>query len=254
MTPYHRKRIKIIDSYVDALTWDDATSLISDWGLHRESRYICICNVHSLVTAKDNPVFQNVINKADMATPDGYPVAWMLRRLGSPEQQRINGPDLMWELCRRGQGKLGIYLFGSTEKTLYLLKRSFNKHFPDLDIVGTYSPPFSDITDKEESNIINTINASGAHLIFVGLGCPKQELWMAQHKGEIKAVMLGVGAAFDYHAGTLKRAPVWMQRAGLEWLYRLTKEPKRLWKRYLTTNTVFMAYALVTMLRRAWKT
>jgi N-acetylglucosaminyldiphosphoundecaprenol N-acetyl-beta-D-mannosaminyltransferase len=209
--------------------------------------------VHSVVTAAQNSEFAKALNRADMATPDGAPVAWMLRRLGSKGQQRINGPDLMWRFCdasqssdscERGNGKKAeapaIFLYGSTDGTLTMLKAKLLTAFPALKIAGMYSPPFRALTEAEDAAVVDAINASGARVVFVSLGCPKQELWMEAHRGRIQAVMIGVGAAFDYHAGTIKRAPRWMQDCGLEWLHRLASEPRRLWKRYLVTNTLFV--------------
>ena len=176
-----------------------------------------------------------------MATPDGAPVAWMLRRLGFAGQARINGPDLMWKYCAeaalRGDA---IYLYGGTQATLDTLVARLTGAFPGLRIAGAESPPFRTLTSDEDAAAVARINRSGAGVVFVSLGCPKQELWMAAHRGRVQAVMIGVGAAFDYHAGTISRAPVWMQHAGLEWLHRLASEPRRLWRRYLVTNTLFV--------------
>jgi N-acetylglucosaminyldiphosphoundecaprenol N-acetyl-beta-D-mannosaminyltransferase len=168
----------------------------------------------------------------------------MLRRLGHHGQARINGPDLMWKYCaeaaRRGEA---IYLYGGAQATLDALVVRLTEAFPGLRLVGAESPPFRRLSEAEDAATVESINASGAGVVFVSLGCPKQELWMASHRGRVSAVMIGVGAAFDYHAGTIKRAPVWMQHAGLEWLHRLASEPRRLWRRYLVTNTLFVVGA-----------
>jgi len=231
--------------------WDNALSRISTWAAARESRYVCICNSHSVVTAGQDAAFGRIIEAADMATPDGAPVARMLRILGSPAQQRINGPDLMWKYCEqaalRGES---IYLYGGLPDTLALLQQRLKAAFPGLLIAGAYSPPFRLATAEEDEADVARINAAGAGTVWVSLGCPKQEQWMAAHRGRVNAVMIGVGAAFDYHAGTIKRAPKWMQNAGLEWLHRLCSEPRRLWKRYLVTNTLFIAGAASQLLRR----
>ena len=223
---------------------------------------VCICNVHSVVTASQDAAFGQVLQKADMATPDGAPIAWMLRRLGNAGQQRINGPDLMWRYCEAVQARCaslhgsadtasrsGIFLYGSSEQTLATLKAKLQAAFPALNIAGAISPPFRALTPDEDAAIVAQINASGAGVVFVSLGCPKQELWMAAHHGRIHAVMVGVGAAFDYHAGTIRRAPKWMQDAGLEWLHRLASEPRRLWRRYLVTNTLFIFGAAKQLLQ-----
>lgn len=245
---------------IDVITWDGALSKLNIWAASHESRYVCICNVHSVVTVSQDAEFGRVVREADMATPDGAPVAWMMCKLGYVGQQRINGPDLMWKYCelvagldgrpskfaengsfsgiRRNDG--GIFLYGSTEETLEILRAKLLAAFPSLTIAGAISPPFRKLTAEEDDAIVAQINASGAGTVWVSLGCPKQELWMASHRGRINAVMVGVGAAFDYHAGTIKRAPMWMQDSGLEWFYRLVSEPRRLWKRYLVTNTLFV--------------
>ena len=232
---------KVLGSFIDVLTWEQAIDRLIGWASQRESRYVCICNVHSVVTAGGDHRLQKVISEADMATPDGMPIAWMLRALGFPGQARINGPDLMWKLCARAETEnVAIYLLGGKEETLAQLSRAIGQAFPRLRIAGSESPPFRPLSPAEEGRIVARINGSGASILFVGLGCPKQEFWMSARRGAVNAVMIGVGAAFDYHAGTLSRAPLWMQRNGLEWLFRLGMEPRRLWRRYLVTNTLFL--------------
>jgi N-acetylglucosaminyldiphosphoundecaprenol N-acetyl-beta-D-mannosaminyltransferase len=236
-----RKGQPVLEAFIDALSWDEAIGLITQWGAARESRYVCICNVHSVVTTTSDVEFKIAVNNADMATPDGAPIAWTLRRLGHRSQERINGPDLMMKyLAEAERLDQVVFFYGSTETTLARLRVALNGQFPRLRIGGTYSPPFRPLSLEEDEGIVNTINESGANVVFVGLGCPKQEKWMAEHRGRINAVMVGVGAAFDYHAGVIKRAPIWWQRNGLEWLYRLGSEPRRLFKRYLITNTLFV--------------
>jgi N-acetylglucosaminyldiphosphoundecaprenol N-acetyl-beta-D-mannosaminyltransferase len=235
----------VIGAQIDVLTWPTAIERISAWASRRESRYVCICNVHSVVSARQDKQFAEVVANADMATPDGAPVAWMLRREGHPTQERINGPDLMWRYCteavRTGQS---IFLYGGMPETLEILTRRLETEFPELKIAGAWSPPFRALSTAEDNAVVEQINTSGAGIVWVSLGCPKQERWMAEHRGRINAVMVGVGAAFDYHAGTITRAPLWMQRNGLEWLHRLASEPGRLWRRYLITNSLFIFHAL----------
>ncbi|MDO9313072.1 MAG: WecB/TagA/CpsF family glycosyltransferase [Burkholderiaceae bacterium] len=239
----------VIGTPIDALTWSQALARLSGWANARQSRYVCICNVHSVVTARQDEAFAKVIHDADMATPDGAPVAWLMRRLGVDTQDRINGPDLMWRYCaeasRRGES---IYLYGGQQSTLDTLQLMLLEQFPGLRIAGAYSPPYRQLSPEEDAAVVETINASGAGIVWVSLGCPKQEKWMSEHRGRIQAVMVGVGAAFDYHAGTIQRAPLWMQRNGLEWLHRLASEPRRLWKRYLVTNTLFIWFAVRQLL------
>lgn len=234
---------------IDVISMTNAADRILDWAKARQSRYVTICNAHVVVTATQDPEYGRIISESDMATPDGGPVAWMLRRTGFSDQRRVCGPDLMWLLCERSaQQGVGIYGYGSTEKTLNLLRKRLEKAFPNLVLCGMESPPFRSLSDEEDDAAVSRVNSSGAGIVFVGLGCPKQERWMSSHRGRINAVMIGVGAAFDFHAGTVRRAPPWMQRAGLEWFHRLCAEPRRLWRRYLVTNTLFLRGALIQLI------
>lgn len=239
-----RQVVPILGAHIDALTWEEALAGLISWGASRESRYVCICNVHSVVTAGQDPEFERVVHEADLATPDGAPVAWLMRRLGVADQERINGPDLMWRYCELSN-KLAydlpsIFLYGGSDEVLSTLQKRLTAQFPNLQIAGAYSPPFRPLSSEEDEEVVKLINQSGAGVVWVSLGCPKQEFWMAAHRGRIQAVMVGVGAAFDYHSGTIKRAALWMQKSGLEWFHRLLSEPRRLWRRYLITNTLFI--------------
>lgn len=235
------RRLSVLGARINALTWDDALTQILTWGARHESRYVSMCNVHSVVTATQDQRFKSVINDADLALADGAPIAWAVRKLGHFRQERINGPDLMWRyLAEAEQLAQVVFFFGGTEATLAKLGAAINARFPKLAIGGLYSPSFSEMSAEEDGHHVAIINRSSAHVVFIGLGCPKQEIWMAAHRGRINAVMIGVGAAFDFHAGTIKRAPLWWQRNGLEWLYRLCSEPRRLFRRYLVTNTLFL--------------
>lgn len=239
-----RKTASVLSVYIDVLSWEAAIGCVLRWAGRSESRYVCICNVHSVVTAGQNAEFERVLREADLATPDGAPVAWLMRRMGVAGQQRINGPDLMWRYCELsemlGEQLPSIYLYGGSQTVLTSLQQRLSVRFPKMRIAGAYSPPFRPLSAEEDAEVVNRINGSGAGVVWVSLGCPKQEFWMSEHRGRIKAVMVGVGAAFDYHAGTIKRAPAWMQNSGLEWFHRLLSEPQRLWKRYLITNTLFI--------------
>ena len=246
-----RQRTSVLSAPIDVLDWPTAITRIEDWATRREHRYVCICNAHSVVTASKDPAFHEVIRNADMATPDGAPVAWMMRKSGFPTQQRINGPDLMLHCCERAAlTGTGVFLFGNLHSTLVALQAALTRQFPTLRIVGTLSPPFHALDATEEAAIVQTINDSNAGIVFVSLGCPKQELWMAAHRSRIHAVTIGVGAAFDFHAGTVKRAPRWMRDSVFEWLLRLASEPRRLWRRYLVTNSVFVIKACWQLLRQ----
>ncbi len=226
---------------ITALSWELAESTIMQWTQEIRSHVVCACNVHSVISANADPELKKALSSADMCTPDGAPLAWLMRKIGWPDQQRINGPDLMWKLLSAAERlQVPIFLLGSTESTLNQLEKKLLVAFPSLSLAGQVSPPFRPMTTKENDELIALISASGARILFVGLGCPKQEKWMATHRQRLPMVMIGVGAAFDYHAGTLARAPIFWQRAGLEWLYRLAMEPKRLGRRYLITNTLFL--------------
>jgi N-acetylglucosaminyldiphosphoundecaprenol N-acetyl-beta-D-mannosaminyltransferase len=233
--------VALLGTPIDPLSWEQALGRILRWASARQSRMICLCNVHVVVSARHDEALARALQLADMSTPDGAPVAWLMRKIGWPEQQRISGPDLMWRLIAEAvRLQLPVFLLGSTETTLARLTQRLQQVFPDLQIAGMLSPPFRQLSATEDAQMVEIINNSGARLLFVGLGCPKQEIWMAAQRDRVQAVMLGVGAAFDYHAGVLPRAPQNWQRLGLEWLYRLWREPTRLIKRYLVTNSLFL--------------
>ena len=244
-----RKSQSVLGVRVDVLTWTEAIDRIFVWALRRESRSVCICNVHSIVVARHFTEHAKAISSADMITPDGAPVAWMLKRKGHRNQERISGPDLMWLCCQKASEiNTEIFLYGGTSSTLQILEQRLRAQFKNINIVGTYSPPFRELSVQEDAAIVEMINKSGARIIWVGLGCPKQEAWMQSHKNRVNAVMVGVGAAFDFHAEIAKRAPLWMRRNGLEWLHRLVHDPRRLAKRYLVGNSIFAMAALVDLL------
>ena len=193
------------------------------------------------MTAYWNLTYQNAINNAALVTPDGMPLVWALRLLGIKNQQRVYGPDLMLDWCNRAaQLNLPIYLYGSTSHTLHKLSAELHLRFPKLLIAGSYAPPFRHLTPAEEDADIQRMRESGAKVVFLGLGCPKQEQWMYRNRGKFPGVMIGVGAAFSFLSGEVKQAPRWMMKFGLEWLYRFSQEPRRLWKRYLINNPVFL--------------
>jgi N-acetylglucosaminyldiphosphoundecaprenol N-acetyl-beta-D-mannosaminyltransferase len=198
--------------------------------------------VHAVVTAALDPAYRYRINAFDVVGPDGQPVRWamdFLHKAGMTE--RVCGPTMMIKMCARCADEgVGIYLYGSTEQTLKDLKANLEDQFPAIRIMGSESPPFRPLTPEENEQACNRINASGAGIVFIGLGCPRQDIFAHQNRNRINAVQLCVGAAFDFHAGNKKMAPDWMQKYGLEWTYRLLQEPRRLWKRYLVTNTAFI--------------
>ena len=208
-------------------------------------KYICVSNVHTTVMSYEDEAYRNIQNSAAMVLPDGKPLSVISRMRGFKEAQKVSGPDLMPEMFRLSEEKgYSHYFYGATEETLEKLKDTLLVRYPKLKIVGMYSPPFRPLTEDEDENIIRQINSVSPDFIWIGLGAPKQEQWMHAHRDKLCGIMLGVGAGFDFHAGTVKRAPVWMQKSGLEWLYRLTQDPKRLFKRYTVTNTKFLWYLL----------
>ncbi len=245
-----RSRCEILGTHVDAVDIEQALVIAAGWMAQRESRYICHVNVHALITAAQDEKFRRVLNIADLTAADGMPLVWLMRRRGFRRQTRLSGPDFMWRLCERAAREgLGVYLYGGAPQVLSRLHDQLTAAFAGLRIVGVCSPPFRPLLRAEQEEIIARINASGAHVVFVGIGCPKQERWMSRHRGRARALMVGVGAAFDYHAGVVTRAPPWMQAHGLEWLHRLCADPRRLWRRYLATNTLFVMLLARQLLR-----
>ena len=213
-------------------------------------QYVCFSNVHTTVMSYEDPEYRKVQNSAYVALPDGSPLSYVERIRGHKEARRVAGPDFMAEMWKATEHtEVKHYFYGSTQTTIDSLKECLEVKYPGLKIAGMESPPFRALTPKEDEEVIRRINESGADILWVGLGAPKQEKWMYDHKDKIHAVMMGVGAGFDFHAGIAKRAPMWMQTHYLEWLYRLVQDPKRLWKRYVNTNLRF----LYLLLRYAWK-
>lgn len=204
-------------------------------------KYICVSNVHTVVMSYEDEEYRKIQNSAAMVLPDGKPLSVVSKLRGHKEAQKVSGPDLMPEMFQLSE-EMGYthYFYGSTEETLDKLKEALLSRYPKLKIAGMYSPPFRPLTKEEDEEIIQHINDASPDFIWIGLGAPKQEQWMFEHRDKLRGIMLGVGAGFDFHAGTVKRAPVWMQKCGLEWLHRLTQDPKRLFKRYVITNTKFL--------------
>jgi N-acetylglucosaminyldiphosphoundecaprenol N-acetyl-beta-D-mannosaminyltransferase len=238
---------------ISGLSVADAADRIQDYVASGRPHYVCFSNVHSVVLGQRDEEFRRIINEADLALPDGMPVVWAGRLLGHRMRERVDGPGMMLELCRRSP-PLGHshFFYGGAEGVAPRVAERLKGRFPGLNVAGCLTPPFRPLTPEEDAEVVSTINASGAGVVWVGLGAPKQERWMAAHLGQLRApVMLGVGAAFDFHAGRLKRAPRLMQRLGLEWLFRLAVEPRRLWRRYLHTNSAFLlAVAKELLVRR----
>ena len=210
---------------------------LEDW----RGKYICVANVHTTVTASEDPGYQAVQNGAVMALPDGGPLSKFSRQQGYTDAARVTGPDLMKELLKESADKhYRHYFYGSTQQTLDILREKIEEKYPGAVIAGMYSPPFRPLTPEEDEEVVRKINEAKPDFVWVGLGAPKQERWMAVHEDRVQALMVGVGAAFDYEAGNIRRAPQWMQKHNLEWLYRLMQDPKRLFKRYFVTNTKYL--------------
>lgn len=238
---------KLLDVPVTCLPFEDQIMLMMRWAQMRTSKAVCLANVHMLMEAYRNSTFANVLHKADLVTPDGRPLVMMLRRLGVKNQNQVAGLDVFLNLCDLAeQTGTKVYFLGSTNEILDKMKLKLSNEFPILQVVGMNSPPkisVKEILGGTESALIEEIEKVEAGIVFVCLGCPKQEIWMSQYQGKINAVMVGVGAVFSMYAGVNPRAPRWIQKAGLEWLYRLLQEPRRLWGRYGSTIPPFLYLA-----------
>jgi len=232
-----------VPAYAD-VDYESASDIIIENASKRRSFGVSALAVHGLMESVKDKGLRRVIDKIDLIVPDGQPVRWALNsfyNLGMKD--RVYGPELTLQVLKKANDLgLKVYLFGSTMYTLGKFKAFIHTSFPKVIVSGVHEDRFRDATPEEDIVDISKINESGAHIVLVGRGCPRQEFWVANHKGKVDSVMMAVGAAFDFHAGTLSQAPKWMQEAGLEWFYRLTREPKRLWKRYLLTNSMFIYY------------
>jgi len=243
------KTIKILDVKLNLLDISSVVEAIDKWLTARDSgaaRYICLTNVNSVVEAQKNPYLKKITNESDLSVCDGMPLVWLARAKGFKLKQRVYGYALMKKLFDVSEkNNFGHYFYGSTDAVLKKMLENIKKTYPSLKINGSYSPPFRQLEEAEKDSIVKDINNSGADIIWVGLGYPKQEIWMYEYRKLIKRpVLIGVGAAFDFLSGNKAQAPLWMQNAGLEWLFRLFCEPKRLWRRYLANNTLFMLFLL----------
>lgn len=239
----------ILGSPITALPFEAQVPVITNWAKNRENHYVCIANVHMVVEAHWHADFAKVLEQADLVTPDGMPLVWLLRLMGVKHQNRVAGLDLFLVLCAQAeQIGIPIYFVGSQASILERMRVRLIREFPKLQIAGMSPLPFRSLTDQEQEELLGSIEDSQAGLVFVSLGCPKQEKWMYQNRDRIPAVMLGLGGVFPVYAGLQRRAPRWVREWGLEWLYRLIQEPRRLWKRYLVTNLVFLGLILRQLL------
>ncbi len=237
-------RANVLGVGVSAVSMAQALDVIEGWIQTREPHYVCVTGVHGVIESQRDPALRQIHNAAGLVTPDGMPLVWLSRAQGFRSVERVYGPDLMLALCERSlSGGYRHFFYGGAEGVPELLAGALERRFPALQVAGCYSPPFRPLTPEEDAAVGQMIERSGADIVWVGLSTPKQERWMAARAGRLAApVLIGVGAAFDFHAGLKKQAPRWMQRSGLEWLFRLISEPRRLGRRYLVNNPLFVFY------------
>ena len=238
---------KVINTPVTCVPFDEQMMLILRWAKTRASKAVCLANVHMLMEAERNSWYREILHRADLVTPDGKPLVLMLRRLGILHQNQVAGMDVFEHLCDLAEkADISVYFLGSTPEILDRMKQKIHQEYPILKVAGMKSIPFMSIDEiraSKDESLIEEVNNSGAGIVFVCLGCPKQEVWMSQYQGSIKGVMIGVGAVFAMYAGLTPRAPHLVQHAGMEWLYRLAQEPRRLWHRYSSTIPPFLYLA-----------
>lgn len=244
--PAPERRVDVLGVHVSAVDPEDVLDRITGWVEQRRREYVCVTGVHGVMESQRDASLREVHNRSGLTVPDGVPLVWCARRAGFPATQRVYGPDLMLAvLARAAERGWTSYLYGGADGVPEQLAARLAERFPGLQVVGTHSPPFRPLTAEESAEVDARIDASGADLVWVGLSTPKQERWMAEHRPHLQApVLLGVGAAFDFHTGRVRQAPAWMQSRGLEWLFRLLVEPRRLWRRYLSNNPRFVAAVL----------
>jgi N-acetylglucosaminyldiphosphoundecaprenol N-acetyl-beta-D-mannosaminyltransferase len=238
-------RVNVLGVGISALNLDLAVSKVAEALAQKRKGYICVTGVHGVSEAQEDPAFRAILNDAFLNTPDGMPMVWMGKLQGAREMGRVYGPDLMLRLFELSQARgFTHFFYGGAPGVAEELKRKLESRFPGVRIVGTYTPPFRPLTEEEETDLARVVNQAKPDMFWVGLSTPKQEKFMATHWGKLDATLFfGVGAAFDFHAGRVRQAPRWMQRGGLEWLFRLVCEPRRLWKRYFKNNPLFILRA-----------
>ncbi len=246
------RRLPILGVRVSAINMESALDTFDLWIGRREPNYVCVTGVHGVMESYRSPELRAIHNRAGMVTPDGIPLVWLAWMMGFREVERVYGPDLMLAVCERSVGRGWRHFFyGGAAGVPELLARKLVARFPGLKIAGMYSPPFRPLSAAEDREIVERINDSRADIVWVGLSTPKQERWMAAHRDAlVPPVLIGCGAAFDFHAGVKRQAPRWVQRSGFEWLYRLMSEPRRLGPRYLVNNPLFVGLVIRQMLRR----
>jgi N-acetylglucosaminyldiphosphoundecaprenol N-acetyl-beta-D-mannosaminyltransferase len=239
----------VLGMRVDATSYEDASLRVLRWARREQSAYVCAATVHTTMEAYDSAAFRQVVNEADLVMPDGRPLVWMLKSLGVKGASQVRGTDFMTHVVEQAaRENVPIGLYGGTPELLEIFGRILRTRYPKIRLVCQIAPPFRPLTPEEDEAVTDEIVSSGARIVFVGIGCPKQEKWMAMHEGRLPAVMVGVGAAFDFHTGRVRQAPRWMQVAGLEWVLRLLVNPRRLWKRYAKHNPRFIWFSLIQLL------
>lgn len=245
-------RCDILGVKISTVNLPQAIATIDRWITTCQANYVCVTPVHSVMDCYHQPDLKPIFNNSGMTTPDGMPIVWLLRGHGYNHVDRVYGPDLMREICKQSMQKgYRHFLYGGATGVPEKLATILQRDYPGLTIVGTYSPPFRALTAAEDQTIIAQINSTKPDIVWVGLGSPKQERWMAAHVGQIEgATLIGVGAAFDFLSGAKKQAPRWIQRSGFEWLFRLLSEPRRLWRRYLVNNSLFVLLITAQLLGR----
>ncbi len=240
---------------IDNTTYQDTVNRIVKLSKRKSGSFVCIENAYVLTLAARDDYFKKIVNSSELATCDGMALVWALKLLGLKDAQKVSGPDLTPLICKKAeQLNLKVGFYGATPKVLKLMANNLKLKFPGLDIAYLFSPPFRLMNEAEDKDVISKIIDSGINILFIGIGCPKQEIWAFEHKDKIPAVIITVGAAFDFIAGALLRAPKWMQAFGLEWLFRLSQEPRRLWKRYVVSNTLFIYLLARQLIRERWTT
>jgi len=241
-----RTVVSVLGVDIDAINETDAVDRIARWIESDQREYVTCTNVHAVMEAQDDPEVRAALSDAGMVTPDGVPLVWCGQQAGSDRIERVYGPDLTLAVLERAAREgWTSFFYGGGDGVAEGLANEMKDRYPGLQVVGSYSPPFRELTEAEDLEIAAMLNDSKADIIWVGLGCPKQEKWMREQRPNLKAsVLLGVGAAFDFHTGNISQAPSVLQRVGLEWFYRLCAEPRRLWKRYLVLNPRFVKSVL----------
>lgn len=239
-------RVDVLGVGISTATESEVVDVIAEWVYAREQHYVCVTGVHGVMESQRSQDLLRIHEDSGLTVPDGVPLVWASHFAGAPRVERVYGPDLMLSVCQRAAAEgWGVFFYGGRDGVPEMLAARLTTRFPGLRVVGWHSPPFRPLTDVESHREEALINATNADIVWVGLSTPKQERWMDAHVGRLEApVMVGVGAAFDFHAGVLRQAPFWMQRQGLEWLFRLAVEPRRLWRRYLSNNPRFLALLL----------